>query len=132
MTNTNYFNLGTSIWHNKTNKNLIATRSYSWCDRIIVTDESRGRLVVLDTKFSTFDFTDWYLVLDDQFLKELREQIIDGVYDQIGNLGLDDRKTLVSKWRDEEKVPLRIVLDKFCDPIVENVYNNVVSYLKGV
>lgn len=38
---------------------LRAIKSYSWCDRIIVVDESRGRLVVSDTLYSTFDFTGW-------------------------------------------------------------------------
>jgi hypothetical protein len=68
--------------------------------------------------------------MDDKFLEELREHIADGVYDQMGNLGLDGRKTWVSEWRGEEKLPLRIVLDRFCDPIVENVYKNVVEFLK--
>ena len=49
---------GLAVWRHKT-ENLLATRSYSWCDTIIVTDESQGRLVISVSKFSEFDFTDW-------------------------------------------------------------------------
>lgn len=39
---------------------LEAQRAYSWVDRILVMDNSRGgRRVIEDTKFSTFDLTNW-------------------------------------------------------------------------
>lgn len=50
---------GMAVWRHKQNKTLFAERSYRWCDRVIVLDESKGRLVVDDTQFSTFDFSEW-------------------------------------------------------------------------
>lgn len=60
---------GEAVWRHKTNKNLFVERSYRWCDRVIVLDETEGRLVIDDTKFSTFDFSDWIPVSLDEFRK---------------------------------------------------------------
>ena len=50
---------GQAVWKHKNNRSLFAERSYDWVDRVIVLDETEGRKVVDDVKFSTFDFTDW-------------------------------------------------------------------------
>lgn len=50
---------GKLVFKHKTNPSLFAERTYDWVDRIIVIDETRGRMVVQDTKFSTFDLSDW-------------------------------------------------------------------------
>ena len=50
---------GLAVWKNKKNKNLFAQRSYNWVDRIIVLDESQGQRIIEDTRFSTFDFSEW-------------------------------------------------------------------------
>jgi hypothetical protein len=53
---------GLLVWKHKTNKNLFLQRSYHWVDRITMLDESIGRKIVDDQKYSTFDFTDWELM----------------------------------------------------------------------
>jgi hypothetical protein len=50
---------GRAVWRHKTDKTLFVERSYDWSDRIIVPQESTSRQVIGDTKFSTFDFTNW-------------------------------------------------------------------------
>jgi hypothetical protein len=50
---------GRAIWKHRENKNLFAERSYRWLDRIIILDESNGRQIVDETKFSNFDFSNW-------------------------------------------------------------------------
>lgn len=47
---------GKRIW---TKGNLSAERSYDWVDRIILIDESEGRKVVSDLKYSQWDSTGW-------------------------------------------------------------------------
>ncbi len=50
---------GRLVFRNKTNNDLFAHKPYRWVDRIIVIDEASNRKLVLDTKYSTFDLTDW-------------------------------------------------------------------------
>lgn len=57
------------LFRNKKNPNLYADRTYYWVDRIIVVDESDGTLLVIDdTKFSTFDFTDWEEISYEEYI----------------------------------------------------------------
>lgn len=49
---------GTRRWSHIT-KPFTAELSYGWVDRILVIDESKGRRVIDDTKFSTFDLSEW-------------------------------------------------------------------------
>jgi hypothetical protein len=69
MINLNEF--GMAVWRHKTKKYLFAERSYSWCDRIVLIDESdlTHRRIVDDTKFSTFDFTDWVPMTTEEYAK---------------------------------------------------------------
>ena len=61
---------GMAVWRHKTNKSLFVERSYNWCDRVIVLNESEGhRTVIDDTKFSTYDFSDWSPVTVEEFKK---------------------------------------------------------------
>ena len=60
---------GDAVWRHKSNKNLFVERSYRWCDRVIVLDETESRRVIDDTKFSTFDFSDWIPVGVEEFKK---------------------------------------------------------------
>lgn len=49
-------------YQNKINPKLFAEKRYDFVDRILIIDESKGRLVVDDKKFSDFDLTNWKLV----------------------------------------------------------------------
>jgi hypothetical protein len=60
--------LGQSVWCHKTDKTLFVERSYNWCDRVIVLEETEGRRkIVDDAKFTTFDFTNWVPMTQKQF-----------------------------------------------------------------
>jgi hypothetical protein len=59
---------GLLVWKHKTNQNLFLQRSYHWVDRITMLDETEGRKIVYDQKFSTFDFTDWELMTMTEFV----------------------------------------------------------------
>lgn len=50
---------GMAVWRHKTNQNLFVERTYEWCNRVIILDESEEREVIDDLEFSTFDFSDW-------------------------------------------------------------------------
>lgn len=63
---------GLSVWRHKTNKNLFVERSYEWVDRILVLDETNGRSIINDTKYSTYDFHDWIPVTVEEYLKVKR------------------------------------------------------------
>mgnify|MGYP001436906370 CR=1 FL=1 len=60
---------GDAVWRHKSDKNLFVERSYEWCDRVIVLNETEGRRVVDDTAYSTFDFTDWIPVTKSEMAK---------------------------------------------------------------
>ena len=62
---------GKRIWVNKTCPHLSAERSYHWVDRIIVIDENRGREVVADEKFTTFDLENWEPMTKTQYAQVL-------------------------------------------------------------
>lgn len=73
---------GMAVWKHKTNKNLFVERSYEWCDRVVVLDETDGsRRIVDDAKFTTFDFTDWIPVTESEFkkVKGFFKEIYDGI-----------------------------------------------------
>ena len=50
---------GLLVFKHKTNKRLFLQRSYRWVDRITLIDETEGRDIVMDFKFSQFDFYAW-------------------------------------------------------------------------
>ncbi len=58
---------GRLVFKHKTNPNLFAERSYDWVDRIIVIDETEGRRIIQDTKFSTFDLSDWKPMTQEEY-----------------------------------------------------------------
>lgn len=58
---------GRLVFKHKTNPNLFAERPYYWVDRITVLDETEGRRVIQDTKYSTFDLTDWEPMTLDEY-----------------------------------------------------------------
>lgn len=60
---------GLAVWFHKDHKTLFVERSYKWCDRVIMIDETASRRIVDDTEFSTFDFTDWIPMTVEQFKK---------------------------------------------------------------
>jgi len=70
---------GTAVWRHKEDKNLFIERPYNWCDRIIMLDETESRKVVQDTKFTTFDFTDWIPVTVEEYkkVKQFNKDIYD-------------------------------------------------------
>ena len=41
-------------WHRKDNPNIHAFKAYSWVDRVIILDESKGRLVIDDITYTEF------------------------------------------------------------------------------
>lgn len=50
---------GLLVFRHKTNKRLFLERSYRWVDRLTLIDETSGRQIIDDFKFSTFDFSAW-------------------------------------------------------------------------
>lgn len=70
---------GHAVWRHKENKNLFVDRSYNWCDRVIVLDETESRRVVDDTLFTTFDFADWIPVTVEEY-KKVKQNFKD-IYD---------------------------------------------------
>ena len=58
---------GKLVFKHKTNPNLFAERVYEWVDRIIVLDETKDRKVTKDTKYSTFDLSDWEPMTQDEY-----------------------------------------------------------------
>lgn len=50
---------GLLVFKHKTNKRLFLQRSYRWVDRITLIDETEGRDIVMDFKFSQFDLYAW-------------------------------------------------------------------------
>lgn len=59
---------GLAVWRYKYNKNLFVERSYKWLNRVIVLDEET-RFIIDDTKFDTFDFTNWIPVTTEEYKK---------------------------------------------------------------
>lgn len=41
-------------WRKQDSPNIVAVRAYPWVDRVILLDESQGRLVVGEKKYSEF------------------------------------------------------------------------------
>ena len=60
---------GLLVFKHKTNKRLFLQRSYHWVDRLMLLDESIGRQCIMDFKFSTFDFSAWTSITQDEFKK---------------------------------------------------------------
>ena len=50
---------GLKVWKHKTNKHLFLQKSYSWIDKITLIDESEGRQIITDFKYSTLDLYAW-------------------------------------------------------------------------
>jgi len=59
--------LGLAIWKHNTIPDRWVDRQYDWCDRVLVLD---GRTVIDDTKFSTFDFSEYTAITPEEY-KEL-------------------------------------------------------------
>lgn len=60
---------GLAVWRHRTNKVLFVMCSYEWCDRVIVLDETKGCRVIDDTRFTTFDFTDWIPMTKEEYAR---------------------------------------------------------------
>jgi len=60
---------GLAIWRHKTNPNLFVERSYRWCDRVVIIDETVSRRIIEDTRFSNFDFSEWLPIKTEEFQK---------------------------------------------------------------
>ena len=58
---------GHLVFKHKTNKRLFLERPYEWVDRLILLDETEGRDVVMDFKYSTFDFYAWTPVTPEEY-----------------------------------------------------------------
>lgn len=67
---------GLLVFKHKTNKRLFLMRSYSWVDRLILLDETDGRSIVDDFKFSTFDLSVWEPVTKKEYRK-VKEKFTD-------------------------------------------------------
>jgi hypothetical protein len=50
---------GMLVFKHKTNKRLFLQRSYRWKDQVTLIDETEGRQIIMDFKFSTFEFYAW-------------------------------------------------------------------------
>jgi len=58
---------GKLVFKHKTNPNLFAERAYDWVDRIIVLDETKDSSIIEDTKYSTFNLSDWEPMTLDEY-----------------------------------------------------------------
>lgn len=60
---------GLAVFKHKTNKRLFLHREYSWVDRITLLDETEGRQIIDDYKFSTYDLSAWEAMTRDEYSK---------------------------------------------------------------
>jgi hypothetical protein len=61
---------GLAVWRHQNDKTLFAEREYEWCDIIIVLKEADNRReIILVEKFSTFDFSKWVSLSQEEFDK---------------------------------------------------------------
>jgi hypothetical protein len=58
---------GKLVFKHKTNKRLFLDRSYRWVDRLILLDETDGRQVIDEFKYSTFDLSAWEPMTKEEF-----------------------------------------------------------------
>ena len=59
---------GKLLFAHKTDKHVFVHRAYHWSDRYVKTDESKGRITVIETgKFSEFDKSEYRLVTLEEF-----------------------------------------------------------------
>jgi hypothetical protein len=69
---------GFAIWRHRYSKTLFVERRYHYCDRVLVIEEiDNYRHVVDDTKFSTFNFSDWIpvTVVENKKIKRFNKDI---------------------------------------------------------
>jgi hypothetical protein len=58
---------GLLVFKHKTNKRLFLQRSYRWVDRLTLIDETEGRQIIDEFKFSTFDLSAWSPLTKDEY-----------------------------------------------------------------
>lgn len=58
---------GMLVFKHKTNKRLFLQRSYRWKDQLTLIDETEGRQIIMDFKFSDFEFYAWEPMTQSEF-----------------------------------------------------------------
>jgi len=58
---------GMLVFKHKTNKRLFLQRSYRWKDQVTLIDETEGRQIIMDFKFSTFEFYAWEPMTQEEY-----------------------------------------------------------------
>ena len=58
---------GLLVFKHKTNKRLFLQRSYRWADRLTLIDETEGRQIIDEFKFSTFDLSSWSSLTKEEY-----------------------------------------------------------------
>lgn len=62
---------GRREWINKKHPHITAHRAYYWKDRVIILDESKGRLYLESTPFSTFQ-TKYWTIVDKRYIRKMK------------------------------------------------------------
>ena len=60
-------NHGLKVWKHKTNKHLFLEQSYRWVDNLVLLDETDGRQVIDSFKASTFNYSAWEPMTQDEY-----------------------------------------------------------------
>lgn len=58
---------GLKVWKHKTNKRLFLQQSYRWKDNLVLLDETEGRQIVDTFKSSTFDYSAWISMTQEEY-----------------------------------------------------------------
>jgi hypothetical protein len=58
---------GLLVFKHKTNKRLFLQRSYRCVDRLTLIDETEGRQIIDEFKFSTFDLSAWSSITKEEY-----------------------------------------------------------------
>lgn len=67
---------GLLVYKHKTNKRLFLQRTYYWVDRIHLIDETEGRQIIDEYKWSTYDTSAWELMTYDEY-KQVKNKYIE-------------------------------------------------------
>ncbi len=60
---------GLLVFKHKTNKRLFLQKSYKWKDNLILLDETEGRQIIDNYKYSTYNLDAWESVTKEEYSK---------------------------------------------------------------
>lgn len=70
---------GLLVFKHKTNKRLFLHRPYRWVDRLILLDETEGRQIIDQYRYSTYNLNAWEAMTPEEYSK-VKTKFID-IYD---------------------------------------------------